>query len=118
MTAQPARRWHEQPASWLSLIVTAGALLCGGISALVSVAIANESRHSQAERAIALMSARIDRLDEDNRAQTDRMNRREAENRAAQAQIMALLEQIRTQLAVHEGRHNGLGLRAPLVTVK
>lgn len=111
----PARRWHEQAASVGSLIVAVVVMLAGAVASVVSVAVANEARFSANERQAAIMAYQLDQLQKANVAQDDRMNRREAENRAALDQIVRTLGEIKSSLAVHEAKGGiGLTLRAPV----
>lgn len=112
----PQRRWHEQSASVGSLIVAVVVMIAGAVASVVSVAVANEARFASSERSMAILTYQVQELQRANTAQDDRMNRREAENRAAFDQILRTLNDIRQAVAVHESRGGmGLSLRQPLV---
>lgn len=113
MNAAPQRRWHEQAASIGSLIVAVLVMLLGAVGSVVSVAVANEKRFADGERAYAVLSYQVQELQRSNAAQDERMNRREAENRIAFDQALRMLSDISSRLAVIESR-GGVGLKQPI----
>lgn len=113
MNAAPQRRWHEQAASLGSLIVAVVVMLIGAVGSVVGIAVGNEKRFSDGERAYAVLSYQVQELQRANAAQDERMTRREAENRIAFDQALRMLSDISSRLAVIESR-SGVGLRQPL----
>lgn len=88
-------------------------MLAGAVASAISVAVANEARFSANERNIAILTYQMQELSRANAAQDERMTRRESENRVAFEQIVRMLSDISSRLAVIESRSAGIGLMRP-----
>jgi hypothetical protein len=104
------RRWHEQAISLASLLVACAVTLCSAVVFTVSLAVTMVRDQSRQDQDMVLVQHRIANQERINDEQAERSQRREAENRAAQQQEMAMLTSIQQQLAVHEAR-GGLGIQ-------
>ena len=104
-----ANPWHRRFVTMGSLLVTVGLSLIGAFGTIITIAVQNEHRLTLHESDILVMRTMMKMVSEKNKEQDERMTKMSAEERVATQQIIASLQNVITQLAIHDAEVRGRG---------